>query len=71
MVEQHEPDEESGLDREKILAAERDALEGNYMTGDEFFSSLRASRDREDTRQARAHRPAAKPVSAQADSVQS
>jgi hypothetical protein len=50
MVEQHDPDEESGLDLEKILAAERDALEGNYTTGDEFFSSLRATWKSEESR---------------------
>jgi hypothetical protein len=50
MVEQHDPDEESGLDVEKIRAAERDALAGDYMAGDEFFAALRATWKSEESR---------------------
>lgn len=34
---------EIGFDLEQVLAAERDALQGNYMTGRDFFDALRAT----------------------------
>ena len=44
MVEQNNADrDEIGFDLEEVLAAERDALQGNYMTGRDFFDALRAT----------------------------
>lgn len=34
---------ELGFDLEQVLVAERDALQGNYMTGRDFFDALRAA----------------------------
>lgn len=42
---------ELGFDLEQVLAAERDALQGNYMTGRDFFDALRATIAPDGTRQ--------------------
>jgi hypothetical protein len=42
---------EIGFDLEEVLAAEREALQGNYMTGQDFFDALRATIARDRPRQ--------------------